>query len=107
MELNTVKTFDRMFHYKIKNFYIKDISKSSPGIVTQKKTRPHYFQDGDFVTIDDVEGMTEVNGLEPRPIKVLSPYTFSIEDTSHFPPYIKGGHVSLEKVLYVLLSLSS
>jgi hypothetical protein len=42
--------------------------------------------------------MTEVNGFEPRPIKVLSPTSFSIEDTTDFSNYIIGGRVTYEKV---------
>jgi hypothetical protein len=42
--------------------------------------------------------MTEVNGFEPRPIKVLSPTSFSIEDTTDFSDYIMGGRVTYEKV---------
>lgn len=48
------------------------------------KEKQHNFQTGDFVCIHDVEGMIEVNGNEPRPIKVISPYEFSIEDTTNF-----------------------
>lgn len=99
VDLIEVKCFDRMFHNKISHFYIDKITNENPGKVTLiNKLKPHYFQDGDFVSIDDVEGMVEVNGLEPRPIKVLDNYSFTIEDSSMFGKYEKGGHVSLEKV---------
>lgn len=35
--------------------------------------------------------MTELNGCEPKKIKVLGPYTFSIGDTSDFGVYVRGG----------------
>lgn len=41
--------------------------------------------------ISQVEGMTELNGVNPIKIKVLGPYTFSIGDTSAFSEYIRGG----------------
>lgn len=38
-------------------FLIKDISCSDPGIVTLNKEKPHNFQTGDFVIIEEVQGM--------------------------------------------------
>lgn len=35
--------------------------------------------------------MTELNECEPKPIKVLGPYTFSIGDTTEFGEYVRGG----------------
>jgi ubiquitin-activating enzyme E1 len=46
--------------------------------------------------------MIEVNGNEPRPIRVISPYEFSIEDTSSFSPYLKSGLVQMAKVPFRL-----
>lgn len=42
--------------------------------------------------------MTELNGCEPRKIKVLGPYTFSIGDTTNFSKYIRGGIVTQVKM---------
>ena len=42
--------------------------------------------------------MTEVNGTDTRPIRVLDQYSFTIEDTSEFSDYVKGGFVELTKV---------
>lgn len=42
--------------------------------------------------------MTELNGCEPRKIKVLGPYTFSIGDTTNFSKYIRGGLVTQVKM---------
>ena len=38
------------------------------------KDKKHGFQTGDFVKIYSVEGMTEVNGTDTRPIKVVDDY---------------------------------
>lgn len=35
--------------------------------------------------------MTELNGCEPKKVKVLGPYTFSIGDTSDLSEYVRGG----------------
>lgn len=42
--------------------------------------------------------MTELNGCEPRKIKVLGPYTFSIGDTTSFSKYVRGGIVAQVKM---------
>lgn len=42
--------------------------------------------------------MTELNGCEPRKIKVLGPYTFSIGDTTTLSKYIRGGIVTQVKM---------
>lgn len=81
-----------------KPFLISDITKGCPGVVTLNKEKPHNFTDGDFVRIYEVEGMTEVNGTDTRPVKVLSPYSFTIEDTKEFSPYVRGGFVEIAKV---------
>ena len=101
-DMTPLKTYDRLFHMKDANFYIEHITNGAPGVVTVKHKRPHYFQDGDFVTFEDVKGMTEINGLEPRPVKVQSPISFSIEDTTRFGKYISGsGRVTYEKVPFL------
>ena len=38
-----------------------------------------------------LQGMTELNGCNPRPVTVLGPFTFSIGDTSALTEYIRGG----------------
>jgi len=37
----------------------------------------HSFQDGDYVTFTEVQGMTEVNHCEPRKVKVLGELSFT------------------------------
>ena len=53
---------------------------------------------GDFVTFKEVSGMSELNDTPPRPIKKLSPCSFSIEDTSKFQEYNCNGTVEEVKV---------
>lgn len=88
------------FNMTKKNHYnIKNITRHKPGVVTiQDVGRPFVLETGDFVTIREVEGMTEVNGNEARPIKVLDSTSFSIENTSSYSSYLKGGLVIPEPV---------
>lgn len=70
---------------------IASISKEEKGVVTCLDETRHGFEDGDYVTFSEVEGMTQLNGCHPIKINVLGPYTFSIGDTSGFPDYTRGG----------------
>ncbi|GAB6029875.1 E1 ubiquitin-activating protein [Chamberlinius hualienensis] len=70
---------------------VASISREAEGVVTCLDEARHGLEDGDFVTFTEVEGMTELNNCEPRKIKVLGPYTFSIGDTSGLSDYVRGG----------------
>lgn len=59
-------------------------------VVTCLEETRHDFEDGDYVTFSEVQGMTELNGREFK-VKVLGPFTFSIGDTSSFSDYVRGG----------------
>ena len=85
---------------KIRQFFIEDISNSSPGVVTVSKSNPLYLKDGDFVSIMGVKGMEDVNGTEVRPVKVIDEYTFTIENTKAYGKYSGGGYVNHEMVPY-------
>jgi ubiquitin-activating enzyme E1 len=50
---------------------IENITKSNPGIVSLNKAKEHNFSTGDFISLNEVEGMKEVNGPESRPVKVI------------------------------------
>jgi molybdopterin/thiamine biosynthesis adenylyltransferase len=52
IDLGEIKIYDRMFHNKVSHFYIDNITKGSPGVVELSKVRSHYFQSGDFVSIE-------------------------------------------------------
>ena len=72
------------------------------GVVTCLDETRHGLEDGDFVTFTEVQGMTELNGCEPRKITVKGPYTFSIGDTSDLGNYKTGGiftQVKMPKIL--------
>jgi ubiquitin-activating enzyme E1 len=71
---------------------IAGISQENPGIVTVTDDHRIPFEDGEWVTFNDVQGMTELNGSKPRQIKLLGPYTFSIEDTTGYSPYKTSGY---------------
>ena len=58
------------------------------GVVTCHEEFRHGLSDGDYVTFDEVRGMTELNGSAPRTVKVISPYSFAIEDVSRYAPAI-------------------
>jgi len=51
----------------------------------------HGLEDGDYVTFKEIQGMTELNDITPRKVKVFGPYSFSIGDTSSFGDYTNGG----------------
>eukprot|EP00940_MAST-03C_sp_MAST-3C-sp2_P001396 g1396.t1 len=71
---------------------VEIVTKANPGIVTTHDGARHGLESGDFVTFDEVKGMTGLNGSKPRPVKVMSPYSFSIEDTSGCPTSGQGGY---------------
>ncbi|XP_071033446.1 ubiquitin-like modifier-activating enzyme 1 isoform X2 [Parasteatoda tepidariorum] len=70
---------------------IASVSKENNGVVTCLDETRHGFEDGDYVTFSEIQGMVELNGCEPRKVQVLGPYTFSIGDTSNYGEYIRGG----------------
>lgn len=74
------------------------ITNADPAVVTT--AGPHGFSTGDWVFIDGVVGMTQMNG-QTFVIGVLSPTTFELfdvfgqfVDTTGFPPYVSGGTVA-------------
>uniref|UniRef100_A0A8D8LVH5 E1 ubiquitin-activating enzyme n=1 Tax=Cacopsylla melanoneura TaxID=428564 RepID=A0A8D8LVH5_9HEMI len=84
---------------------IAGVTKEVESVVTCLDETRHGFEDGDYVTFSEVQGMTQLNGIEPRKVKVLGPYTFSIGDTSKFDEYVRGGiatQVKQPKVLKFL-----
>jgi len=85
---------------------VASISQENPGIVTVTDDHRIPFEDGEFVTFTEVQGMTELNNSPPRKIKIISPFTFSIEDTTPYNPYKSGGYVTQVKQPAVLKFLS-
>ncbi|KAF5363942.1 hypothetical protein D9756_000809 [Leucocoprinus leucothites] len=81
---------------------IVSVNKDKEGLVTCLDETRHGLEDGDFVTFTEVQGMTELNGCEPRKISVKGPYTFTIGDTSDFQDYKSGGiftQVKMPKII--------
>jgi len=77
---------------------VAGITKEEQGVVTCMDESRHGFEDGDYVTFQEVQGMTEINGCKPKKITVLGPYTFSIGDTTSYSDYIKGGYATQVKM---------
>lgn len=77
---------------------VASISKDTDGVVTCLDDTRHGLEDGDCVTFTEVQGMVELNNCEPKKIKVLGPYTFSIGDTNSFSEYVRGGIVTQVKM---------
>ncbi|XP_004399311.1 PREDICTED: ubiquitin-like modifier-activating enzyme 7 [Odobenus rosmarus divergens] len=74
---------------------IQHISQGSPGILTlRKEADARYFRDGDLVTFSGIEGMVELNGCDPRPIRVQEDGTLEIGNTAIFSRYLRGGAVT-------------
>uniref|UniRef100_A0A8C8E5U0 E1 ubiquitin-activating enzyme n=1 Tax=Otus sunia TaxID=257818 RepID=A0A8C8E5U0_9STRI len=76
---------------------VQHISQGNPGVVTYTRTEDshgHLFCNGDLVMFSGVEGMAELNGQEPVPVRVLDASRLEIGDTSSFSPYLRGGLVS-------------
>ncbi|KAI9471280.1 E1 ubiquitin-activating protein [Coemansia sp. RSA 989] len=77
---------------------VANIEQSADGVVTCLDETRHGLEDGQLVTFSEVQGMTELNGCEPRKVTVLGPYTFSIGDTTGLSEYKRGGLFKQVKV---------
>nr|XP_048279406.1 ubiquitin-like modifier-activating enzyme 7 isoform X3 [Myodes glareolus] len=74
---------------------IQDISQGLPGIVTLRQdTKRQFFYDGDLVIFSGIEGMVELNGGSPQPVRVQKDGSLEIGDTTAFSPYLRGGVVT-------------
>lgn len=77
---------------------ISSVTRDVDGVVACMDEHRHGLETGDFVTFAEVQGMSELNACEPREIKVLGPYTFSIGDTRNLGEYVRGGVVTQVKM---------
>lgn len=99
VDLVKLKVEDKYFLPKKSAFFIEKISNQKPGKVTLQKLGPRpFFEDGDYVSIASVQGMSQVNGTDPRPVKVVDSHSFTIESTLGYNKYEGGGIVTYEKV---------
>ncbi|XP_019626909.1 PREDICTED: ubiquitin-like modifier-activating enzyme 6 [Branchiostoma belcheri] len=82
-----------------KEVFMAKVTKASPGVVTCLENRMHGFETGDIVTFKEVVGMDALNGTSHK-INVISPYAFSICDTTaeKYQPYKHGGIARQVKV---------
>ncbi|KAG6841309.1 hypothetical protein C0991_012308 [Blastosporella zonata] len=81
---------------------IVSVNQDGEGLVTCLDETRHGLEDGDFVTFTEVQGMTELNGCEPRKVSIKGPYTFTIGDTSNLGTYKTGGiftQVKMPKII--------
>ena len=99
---DTFGLFGTIFTDFGKNFTVVDATGENPlngiianidsdGLVTALDETRHGFEDGDFVTFTEVQGMEELNSSESRKVTVKGPYTFSIGDVSKLGQYKRGG----------------
>lgn len=71
---------------------ISAVTQEVESVVTCLEDQRHGLQDGDVVRFREVKGMSELNESgRVFPVKVLSPFTFSIGDTSSLTRYETGG----------------
>jgi ubiquitin-activating enzyme E1 len=76
---------------------ITSISNCEKGIVTVNEDKRHGFEDNDWILFREVEGMSEVNNQKFQ-IQVISPFSFSIGDTTKFGAYTRQGIAEQVKV---------
>jgi ubiquitin-activating enzyme E1 len=68
------------------------------GLVTTHDENRHGFEDGDYVTFSEVQGMSGLNACAPRKIEVKGPYAFSLGDVSGLGAYTGGGYAHQVKM---------
>eukprot|EP00743_Colponemidia_sp_Colp-15_P004319 GILK01004659.1.p1 GENE.GILK01004659.1~~GILK01004659.1.p1 ORF type:complete len:1074 (+),score=225.12 GILK01004659.1:261-3224(+) len=68
------------------------ITQGNPGVVTCVEDTRHGLETGDTVSFRDVSGMEELNDCPPKTVKVIDPYSFSIDDTTGLSAYARGGY---------------
>jgi len=82
-----------------KNFVVSMIDKGETTFVTVHEDKRHIYEEGDYVTLREVEGMTEINDTAPIKIIKTTPFTFVLDiDSSKFGDYARQGTVENVKV---------
>ena len=75
-----------------RQFVVSFIKKGETTEVTVHEDKRHTYEEGDFVALREVEGMTEINGLKPAKVLKTTPFTFVLElDSSGFADYTRQG----------------
>lgn len=78
---------------EINTAIVSGISNDEKGVVYIHTEANMPFQSGDYVTFSEVEGMEELNSMEPVEVTVKDKHSFTICDTRDFKPYVSGGVV--------------
>ena len=82
-----------------KQFIVIMIEKGKETVVTTHEDKRHTYQEGDYVELKEVQGMTEINGAGPFKITKTTKGTFSLElDSTSFSDYTRQGLVENKKV---------
>jgi ubiquitin-activating enzyme E1 len=82
-----------------RQFIVTDIEKGPSTTVIVHDDKRHTYQEGDYVTFREVEGMTEINNTDPLLIKSTTISGFVLDlDSSAFSDYTRQGIVENVKV---------
>jgi len=82
-----------------KSFIVVGIEQGEKPQVMVHEDKRHSYQDGDFVTFVEVEGMTELNEAGPIEVTDCRAYSFCLKlDTTNFGMYTRQGTVEDKKV---------
>lgn len=77
---------------------VASISSGDPALVTCVEDERLEFEDGEYVTFSEVQGMPELADLAQVKIKNCKAHSFALElDTTGFSPYVRGGIVTQVK----------
>jgi ubiquitin-activating enzyme E1 len=76
------------------------ITKGEKTVVTTHEDKRHTYQEGDYVELKEVEGMTQINApAGPFKITATTKHTFTLDlDSSSFGDYVRQGVVENKKV---------
>lgn len=82
-----------------KSFIVVMIEKGEKTKVTMHEDKKHIYQPGDYVTLREVEGMSEINDTKPIKVVDTTPTTVTLElDSREFSDYKRQGLIENVKV---------
>lgn len=76
---------------------VTHVTSGSPGVVTVNEDKRHGLETGDWVTFEEVEGMSELNSAPAQQVKVRTPFSFEIGDTTAMGAYTGEGYFNQVK----------
>ncbi|KAA6401271.1 MAG: putative Ubiquitin-activating enzyme E1 1 [Streblomastix strix] len=83
---------------RLKMAVIQLITNDKQAIVHSLLEEPHGFTNGDYVTFSKVEGMTQINDLQPAKVTYISQDSFKVDiDSSKFDHYTMNGYANQVK----------